>query len=774
MTTSSFKVDKSLYLVRQEVVSKATVSIADVSVNTIAVIDCSGSMYGELPKIREQLKRRLPKILKAGDTFSLIWFSGRGQYGTLLEAEPVATLTDLKDVERAIDRWLQPQGMTGFKEPLEEVVKLSSKISSKNKNPMSLVFLSDGCDNQSNKADILKAVEKASGVVASSTFVEYGYYADRPLLTAMAEKAGGALIFAEDFDRYSPAFETILQKKVTGAPRVEVPISGDPVRGFVWAEDGSDLVTYSVEGAKARVSNSVNAVYYLSPKPIGTVTDSYEISASYAAMALFSARAASDVVLPFLKLTGDVSFIEKFGGLFGKQKYSEFMEEAKSAVFDEKKRLVKGYNPKLIPSEDAFTVLELLELLESDENNRLLLDHSSFRYNRIGRARVDAVTLLSKEEQEEVQKLTDELGKTKDVKKAKELNAKIASITNKPEPLKFEADPAPNGYSVSSLTYNEEKPNISFLVKKTGTVDISAVAPKEYNLPEKFPTFIYRNYTIIKDGLVNVEVLPVKLSEKTLETLFKAHKDGRIGDDVITSDDGVTFLNLKSLPIINRKMVRSVSADSLFKEEWELLKVQAKQKVLNSVLKENFGTKKSEGFIEKYGEAATWLKDQGFTEYSGFNPKSRQAESTDVYVAKELSVSIKGYSSIPSLAEFRKQVAKGKLTPSAAIMEPMVKDVEAFISDPTNSGKTEEEKQKALEIWVKDKQKSVDSERRKRLAVKAQQVFSIVVGQTWPFPSIDENKMDIELDGLKLAAELTARDVEVKILRLTKILGQSR
>ena len=766
---TSFALDKKLFLVRQEIPQKSATPAKKVEppTNHLLIVDCSGSMYGELPKIRAQLKARLPKILKERDTFSIIWFSGRGQFGALLEAEPVATLTDLATVNRAIDRWLQPQGLTGFKEPLEEVERLVGRVKAKSGgNPFALIFMSDGCDNCWNRGDVLKAVEKAAGAVQSTTFVEYGYYADRPLLTAMAEKAGGQLIFAQDFDQWEPSFDAIVQKRPTGAPRIEIKVEGDPIRGFAWTAEDGDLITYGLEGGAVRVPESTQAIWYVSPSPVGTTTTTLDAAASYAALSLFSTRMAPEVVLPLLKATGDVSFIKKFGGLFGKQKYSEFTEQAKAACFDDKLRLVDGCNPKLIPAEDAFTVLDLLKLLASDDSNRLLLDDPKFRYSRIGRGRVDASSVLTTEEEAEVQKLTAELAAAgKNLKLAKEISAKIAVITDKPEPLKFVADPAPDGYPVNTLTYNEEKPNISCLVRKTGHVDISgASAPA--GLPAKFPTFVFRNYAMVKDGLVNVEVLPAKLAPATLEALFAAHKEGRLGDDVIQSEGGVTYLNLKSLPVINRQMVRAVSAKQIFEDEWALLKVQAAQKVINTTLKDLAGTKKSEGFEAQYGaEAATWLKDQGFTDYSGFGPKMVQAESTDVYRAKELSVAIKGFSAIPSLNDFKKQAAKGKFTPSASLMEGSVKEVTDFMTDDSYVRASDADKPKVFEAWLRGKQKALDNERRKQISAKAQQVFSIIVGQVWPseFASLDENTMTLSLDGQSLACTLTAKEIDVKI-----------
>ncbi|NBW00022.1 MAG: hypothetical protein EBR67_11085, partial [Proteobacteria bacterium] len=118
----------SLYLVTQSIESKKVVEVES-PVNHIVIIDCSGSMFGELPKIREQLKRKLPKLIGDQDTLSIIWFSGKSQFGVLIENEPIPGLPDLKAVEKAIDRWLRPVGLTGFKEPLQEAKSLIDRIS---------------------------------------------------------------------------------------------------------------------------------------------------------------------------------------------------------------------------------------------------------------------------------------------------------------------------------------------------------------------------------------------------------------------------------------------------------------------------------------------------------------------------------------------------------------------------------------------------------------------------------------------------------------------
>lgn len=783
--THSYKVADKLFLVRQTLSTSKDAPTKEVEVPTdhIMMYDCSGSMSWDLPKIREQVKKKLPKMLKENDTFSAIWFSGRGECGILLEKEPVATLKDLQAVEKAVDRWLKPVGLTGFKEPLEKAVALADKLGGKGR-AISATFMSDGCDNQWNRADILKVVEKLGPKVSNTTFVEYGYYADRPLLTAMAEKAGGALIFAEDFDRYQPAMEAVIAKKITGAKRVEAKIKGDPIGGFAYALVDGDLLTFAASSGTIAVPEDLREVYYLSPTVIGkeegdvqsvaksaannATPVSTTIEATYAATSLFAVRMKPDVVYPLLKSLGDVRFIEQFSTCFGKQKYSAFMDEAKAAAFGKTKLWEKGFDPNKVPRDDAFTVLHVLDLLQADDKARVLLDHPDFKYSKIGRGRVDTSANLTETELEELRKLTEALAKEKDVGKIKELNSKIASLTDgKGETLKFVQDAAPDGYSLLKLTFNEDRPNISFLVKKPGKIDLSKRlkdAPSK-DIPASFETFVYRNYAVIKDGLINIEKLPVRVSSTTFQKLLSegvVASGDKIGSNPDTAD---VVLDLKKLPVINRQMVKNVSAKDFFTHKYELTKSQASAKVFNSYVKEMLPEKKSVGFVEKYGDdGAKWLKEQGITDYNGWQPPStKQEEAKDFYMGKELDVSLKGLSKLPSLKEVKEQIAKKKLNAPGALMAETVKQVEAFLASDAYTKASD--KDKALQTYLDKEQKTARDATRKLIFDIAQTTFSLVVGQVWfsEFSSIDENEMTIDVDGQKIACKATMKDIEIKI-----------
>ena len=789
-TASSFKVSTSMYLVRQPIGKGAQASAKPVETPTdhLLVIDCSGSMSYDLPKLREQIKRKLPKMLKKADTLSVVWFSGRGQCGVLLESEPVADLGDLKKVEAAIDRWLVPVGMTGFKEPLVLAGEVASRLAKGKGRAVSLFFMSDGCDNQWGRGEILKAVEDAGTRVQSATFVEYGYYADRPLLTAMAEKSGGALIFAEDFSRYEPLFEASMQRKLSTAKRIDVSIKGDPLGGFAFALSNGDLLTFAASSGTVSVPEDLSEVWYLSPSEIGQGSNdpskSNTLDAMYAAVSLFAVRMKPDVVYPLLKVLGDVQYIEQFSVCFGKQKYSEFMDVTKAAAFDPKLRLVKGFDPNRVPREDAFTVLDVLNLLQQDEKARVLLDNPEFTYSKIGRGRVDATDQLDAGEQAEIARLTEEMKGTKDSKKVKELSAQIAELANKPEPLKPVRVKQPDGYPILKLTFNEDRPNVSMMVKHTVKIDLSkrlsalSGGPKLASvIPADFESFQYRNYAVIKDGLINIERLPVRVSAESFKKLLTegvvAGASGKIG----TTDTADVILDLRKLPVINRQMVKTLSAKDFFEASYALTKAQAAQKVFKDYAKAMLPEKASKGYAAQYGdEAATWLKEQGITDYNGYQPpKTTQAPTTDVYTGKELKVSLKGLSSLPKVADVQAKIMKKgadgtvewlknpKLNAPGALMADAIREVETYLSGPSYA--KAQDKDEALKTWLDAQTKTAIERARQLIFEVAQATFVTVVGQVWfsEFASIDENSMKIKVDGNEIECKVEMKEVQIPI-----------
>ena len=147
----------------------------------------------------------------------------------------------------------------------------------------------------------------------------------------------------------------------------------------------------------------------------------------------------------------------------------------------------------------------------------------------------------------------------------------------------------------------------------------------------------------------------------------------------------------------------------------------------------------------------------------GFSPKSVAAESTDFYMGKELHVSLKGLSSLPSLKEVKDKMAKGKVNPAGALMVPYVEEVEGFLA--SDIYKKAADQTRVFEAWLDGQQKAATSKVRGLLFDLAQVKFSISIGQIWPseFNSLDENSLTITTDGVTIEGKLEMREVQVHI-----------
>jgi hypothetical protein len=697
MPSRSFRITTSLFLVLAAVSTATPAVAAPVPVNNYVCIDGSGSMYGTIDDLRNQVKMKLPSIMGPNDTLSMVVFSSRGEVHKVCEGVKMA---DFKSVYPLIDRLVRATNYTGFIDPLKEIAAMRDRVGAKHPGANSFWFLSDGDENQGSRAQVIDAMKLASAKMDSVTVVEFGRYANRALLTDMATVGNGRRLFAANFAAYEPEFEATMGRKLTGGKRVDVKLDGEPVAGLVYGFQGNDLLTFSVANGFVSVPEDVTAISYISATAVGDATrhlsltqlakdnndkvkgDYTGLDNAYAALSLFAVRLKGEVVIPLLKALGDVKLIEAFSTCFGKEKYSDFEKLAREAAFG-RGRFEKGYNPDAVPADDAFTVFRLLEILTKNPGNKLRIEEFEKSYAKIGRAKIASAENLTVDEAAKVGEYNAEIdvlradmkGKRSSmvIEQIKEkiavVEAKIQAILDSKSPaLKFEATPVPEGIPMTSLVFNEETPNVSVLTTRQGKVALkdriqaemarlvadSKATPANDSenadkllqiakIPEVMDTFRYRNYAPIKDGWCNADELPVRLTKATLDELVAAGFTMAMLKDPPTSfptagDVDVTII-LKGMPTMNRQMVKETSALKLFELEYRLTKLRAAQKVYKAFKTETVGAKKSEGFVAIYGEhAEKFLKELGLTESGGFAPKVTTADPIDFYMSRILTV----------------------------------------------------------------------------------------------------------------------------------------
>jgi len=757
----------------------------------IVCVDCSGSMYSDLPRIREQLKSKLPTLLDEHDTITIIWFSGRGETTVVVGPTTVAT-KDLADINRAIDRWLRPVGLTGFKEPLALVKDVASKLASQYKAPrISLFFMSDGCDNVWRREEILAVMGEVGAVVAASTMVMYGYYADQPLLTRMAEKSGGCVILAQDFTSYAPVFEAALKRRAPAAKKNVVKLSGDVIGDMVFALDGAEILTFEVADSRVTAPAHVTDLFYLSKTPmIGTPASLSKLvelpgsqrdvgsahgnvlSAAYAAMSLFAQRIQPKLVWSLLRAVGDVRLIEEFALCFGKQRYADFVSTTKAAAFGDG-RFVRGYDPKRAPKEDAFTVLDLFDVLSRTEGCRILTASDGFTYTRIGRKSVDKGLMLTVTEGKSVAEIIDEMKAMTETREVAPMLAVLdkldAILRNRKKGLKFATDTvaAEKGYH-PDLVWNETMPNLSFRVYIPGFVNLAEIEMPDdvrSKLPGIIPTYMFRTYTVVKDGLVHLEWLPVVVPRAVYDTLVAVGViDPNVEPWFETPEGWRGVIDMRKVPVINQKMVNAVAARDMAEKAWKLLTMKAEAKVWKHYTPE----RESKGFAQVYGPtAAKWLDEHGITDHSGFKVETTAAPPVDFSIGRALDVKIPGFSSLPSVKEVRERMeAQAKasavqdpdapfgrssqkkpkeVTPAGKLMVPALCEVDALMASPFYAKAADPAA--FLATWVGDKAKATVDATRKLQTEIAKVKFATLISGAWFFPTFDEKSIKLDLGG---------------------------
>ena len=678
-------------IVTKQITNKPTTAV-QIPAHRVIVVDCSGSMGGELPKLRKHLKNKLTTMVQPNDLLTIIWFSSKGKFGTLFEGVEIATVADLSSVHSAIDRFLVPVGLTGFEDPLKDVIRIAKDYPDM---PMSMSFMTDGGENQSSKSAIMKVCEELSDFVDSATFVEYGYYADSKMIVEMAETVGAEVIQAESFQGYTDSLDKALQGRSSGKRVVVENITADFVVGS--QQDGFVVMKPDASGKVAFPSNVV--AYSFIEGSGDDVEIASNIDAAYMVSALIQ-RGDMQTALSVAASIGDADIYKSVENAFSKQDYAVAVEKANS--YGSGKIGLYSTAPKqtnLMPDPNAYNVLTLLMDLSSMPGNYLEVSHPEFQYSAIGSKREPVA----------------------------DANGFVPKFTDKNGDILAE---------ITTLKFDEDRPNISMLVRREGTVSLP---DNEHGFGNSIESFIWRNYAIVRDGIVNVRKLPLRLSKATHDLLTQ--------NGVITEPFKVNqtyIIDTKALPVINRSMVESVwTAKHMFERQFDMYNEQVRFKILGTMFEK---AEFAPAFAAKYGDEATaFLKEYGVTP-GGFSAKTVKGESVDPYVAKTLEIKMSGLNTIPKIDDVKKAIADGKkLTPSQQVVANQLQYI-GTISDP---------EQAYLET-----RKNVRLIRDEIVMAK----FGIILGKKWfpDFASYEEDtiEMDFKLGKLiKCQAVLADKEI---------------
>ena len=711
-------------------------------------VDVSYSMNRDLPQLRTQLKNKLVELVGPEDLVTIIWFSGPGQAGILKEATKVSNLEDLQKLNEAIDRFLVPVGMTSFLDPLKLTESLIEKYNTPN-TLFSFIFLTDGYNNSSPWNEIIKCLERLEVNLASAAFIEYGYYANSAGLTEMAETVGGVKVFSKNFEDYEVEFPKLFSKVVETRRVVDLTdIQKKLNYGFVFTVDSqSNIIAYSVKSkTEIHVPADTEYVYFFSQKGFaeGEKT-TFDDRVLYASAFILADRLKYQRVEEILTNLGDKYLIKVYSGAYGKQKLNDFKQITLDCVADyEGCRYLEGKDESYTPDPNRFCVMDLIDELGSDEKNEFLPYHPEFNYERIGKKSITKAE-LSDDQKEELMNA-----------KTKNQADKVLASIEVPEFI-YPENKETLGSPFTGLVWNEDRANLSVRTKVNGKVKVPT---NKFGLTE-VDSYIYRNYTFIKDGILNITQIPVRLSDESRDRLLQVEDI-----TILPLKEDIYLLDFSALPIINRSMTTNISAKKLSKLQLELLVNQAQTKYLKE-LNVIFSPKTNVESAKKYTvEAAEWLKEIGVTDFNGFSPKKELVASGDVYIGVELLVKIGGFSSLPKTSDaIAKMVQidkdgedKVKVTPSIGLMIKSIRKVGVLPTDtPSNEIKT-----LLLKLG-----KEIETEKRELMSEIAQIKFGLILSRTWfkEFETMDDCEITVPFpkvqDKVKVKFEYHDKEIAV-------------
>lgn len=607
---------------------------ASVAKNYILVVDCSYSMYYDLQKLREQLKNKLPSMIEAEDKLSIIYFSSRGDCGYIYQDYQITSPTHLTNVKNAIDKFLKPIGATAFADPL----KLA--VSSIDENFLNiLMFQTDGYNNDSTKADVLEAA-KGLTQFDSVNIIKYGNYCDDKLLAEIGNECGAAISTANGFEELVIKIEEVQGLQVTNG-KIEVEITDSDVNPFyVGLGDNMKPTIYKVTDGKIFVNGDTLAVFGINDSVTDESNFPYkkQLALIYANMMLGNPERVEEILCNF----GDSFLIQLFEKAYGKQKLNEFLQTVEDVLIGKLPIFSTGQVFNYQPKTDGITVIDVLYQLTSigdDGVANLFYPNSDyFNYSSIGAKKVAKVKELSEEEKQAIILASD----------MSKLEETLDGLNNQVVP-KFEIDNVNEGVPLTSLVFNSKRANVSVNVTTKGTV--SNFPKNEFGITS-YPSCISRTYTIIKDGILNVTELPVKLNKQTEQYCIE---NGLISDMVKIGDETVCMIQLDNLGIINKSMISKLNSVDFATKCFELKKLQAKAKVFKAENNEVNPYK----MADVSPEVEEFLKTCGVTK-NGFNPPVTTVKGNDVYFAPQLEVKFKGLSSLPKIEDVETKLAAGK------------------------------------------------------------------------------------------------------------------
>ncbi len=702
------KIDNSTFLIQKPIKNKEekTSKKSNTKNNFLILFDRSGSMTNVLPSLAQDMISQI-KTIEFGNYVSVGYFSGESEFEFILKGFKISEDSDYKTLENIILKNSSPIGMTKFSSILEETDKILNNLSILTPN-FNLFFFSDGCPTcgsyEVELSKIRSVLKKLKPNICSSLFIGYSHYINRALMSEMAEILGGSLINSFDLGSFQNYLKSFIENSSVSS-KVEIHLPKSNVKReiiFTINKDKINLHQEEDSSVHLNPSESENYLYFLQnqvPIESNEIKLNFDLTnpkseieeeivkSLYSLSYVLIQKMQVDKSLDVLGLLGDRKFIDKANVALTNEEYSNLEQNILGGIRNTNKRFISGQKFNYVPKQDAFCLLDLVTLLSNDKKARFYPYHPSFNYNKI-----------------------------------------TVGTKQKDDSIKFTPEENASSSLEDALIFHDTKLNLNLKCKINGTINLIGDY-KKHGFSENYPTWIFRNYNLVKDSCLNVKSIPVSVSKETFNKLVE---NNLISESSNYNKDTVYSLDLTAIPIMNRAG-NSTSAKELCEKAFEELKLEGKIKALKYLKSEieDSGIKlKTTSLTDSQEE---FLKNN-FVTKSGFSPKVEKVESNDHYIAKEFKIKIKNFSALPSVSDML--ASKKTLTASQSLVN------EGIVLANKNMANIKDEKSKLaiLDNLINDLKSELFKIRTEIQKTK----FSILLGRKW-FTDL-KSRTDTELD----------------------------
>lgn len=627
---------------------------------------------------------------------------------------------------------MKADGCTDFSNPISKSVDIIKSVS-KNGNPWNFIFMSDGYHNGCKWEDVISKVTDLAGIecISSSYIIEYGYYANSDALNEMASIMGSNKIFDRSFDELSS--DLIHSVEFSGrAPRklVEIgPLMARMARSKVMFSVSDGVVNLYDAADEFYVNENVDKIYFISKSK--DHDDKINVKSSVIWSAVYALASVGDFkyVEEILYALSDRTMIDMYQGALGKQKIEEFKKSLLEKVAKTSALTYHRSSLRYSPNPKKYCVLDFLNDITSTDGNRIIVTSPGFNYSPTGPKSVAKVVLTD----DQKKKLSEAPTKAK--------AEKILSDASKNQvEMRYDYDKdieSTKYLNVTDMVWNSTRANVSL---QTSVPVILTVPKKDGKGTFEMNSHIIRNYTIIKDGILNVTEIPMVINNGQLRGKFK--RMGMLSE--IDKSRNVYMINISNLPIINRSRTKSVTSAELAQMELNLLN----QRFIFKYLK--YISPKSTTMISKVVNDP-YLESLGITE-KGYSPKTEQIRTDDFYYATSLDTKIEKFSTIPKIEVVLNKVKSGKsMTVSEEYMSKVIELVNEKLSYEGISAKSMMDE---LEI-------------RKSKSIKeiSELKFSLILSRGWfsDKEDMDDNIVKICINGNNLNMKFEYNDTKMPL-----------